>query len=224
MNNWGYWKTTDEQAQAILNGDITARNKWYLDNENLLRKMACNWLQKNKAFGFFPLVEVDDLVYQLYLDMPYLCWDNGKALSCYIKMRSFKWCEFGGFSFLRESGSKFLDHRPEMSLDETATAQHRTGESENELPLMDILATAPDTAEVYEQTTAKDTTTAVTEISARYLSPREREFIGYLIEGYSPSKIADKMGLKQWGSLTARARSKLKAHIPEIESALSKIA
>lgn len=219
MNNWGFWKTTDEQAQAILSGDITARNKWFFDNNKLLCQMACNFLQKNKALGFTPLVEVDDLVNQVYLDMPYLCWDNGKALSCYIKMRSFKWCEFGGFSFLRESGSKFLDRRPDLSLDTPINS-----DADSELFLLDIIATAPDIMQEYDKMTAIDNTELVKKIVGDYLSPQQRKFINYLIDGYKPSVIAERMGLKQWGSVASRIRSKLKAHYLDIESVLSIIA
>ena len=211
---WGYWQITDEQAAAIVKGDRNARDKFYMDNLKLIRGMAVNFCAKRNSwckYRYIAELSADDLVQQVYLDIPYLSFDNGRRLSYYMVARSFRYAYYGGFSYLREQGQNF---RPPTLL---FLLDHLTKNDEDDgKPMLDFLASSPSAAEEYDALRRIDYTPEIKTMLARFLSPKECVFMSYFIEGYDYTTILEKMNIKQGGALRVSAIDKLKVRFQEV--------
>lgn len=201
MANWGFWKITDEQAEAIRNGNVAARNRFYFDNLSKIRSIAWNYMHAHSTcYGLFY-----DLLNNLYVDLSVFewCWNtpvkNGRDLTRFVK-RSFSFCPFGGIAYLKENNPKLL-----------CDTSHRVYFCELCPPSLD--------APVYEgnpHDNGRDTETLASYIPARvspfdnlekriedikqivlpFLSARQAEYFALYIDGYRPAVIGDKMGVR----------------------------
>lgn len=90
---------TEKQVREIKNGDQNAINKFYIDNIDILTRMAKKFIRKNNYYKLDYL----DLLHQLYLDIPILNYTDKKNLFFSI-MVCFMLCENGGYKVRNRSG------------------------------------------------------------------------------------------------------------------------
>ena len=200
--NWNGWKITDEQAEEIRNGNAEARNRFYIDNYERIRKMAYNYTQKHirtqgQVEDLTQGVMVDLCVFQCAYNKPVT---NGGELSLFVYW-SFRAAPDGGLLYLWENNRKalcggsetYLAPANQTSLDAPlgkGTKRHQ--DEDNASSLLDIIP-APSEEERRDHT--EDCKKAV----ADFLTPRTREYFALFIEGYTPTEIGRKMGCKGTG-------------------------
>lgn len=90
---------TEKQVKEIKNGDQNAINKFYIDNIDILTRMAKKFIRKNNYYKLDYL----DLLHQLYLDIPILNYTDKKNLFFSIRV-CFMLCENGGYKVRNRSG------------------------------------------------------------------------------------------------------------------------
>lgn len=90
---------TEKQVREIKNGDQNAINKFYIDNIDILTRMAKKFIRKNNYYKLDYL----DLLHQLYLDIPILNYTDKKNLFFSIRV-CFMLCENGGYKVRNRSG------------------------------------------------------------------------------------------------------------------------
>ncbi len=98
------WNITAEQADRIASGDIEERNAFYFANKERFTQMAYNYISIHNQKNTFYRYNVEDMVSQLYLDLPYLNWQNALQLTMSIKQISFAWSAYGGYAQRKEQG------------------------------------------------------------------------------------------------------------------------
>ncbi len=204
---------TPEQAEKIVAGDIEARNKFYFDNYELLHILATAYVMNRSSSmgGGCDFFEIDDLMNQAYLDLPYL---NYKTVGCFIfglRNLSFRLSYFGGYSYMRENNCLRVQtgylQIPTMSTDVM------NGESEC-LPVLDLFCSCSPFDEFFDHADNFDYAPALRSILARYLKPLQVEFVLLVCEGYSQAEACRKIGAR---SMSFSALSKrLRAHYAEI--------
>ncbi len=106
---WHGWKTSAEQCEAIRNSDIQARNKWYADNADRIRRMAYNYAKKYEAYKGWERdmingVWVDCDCFKLSEQTPV---SSGKTMS-YFVYKSFAYVRDGGYSYVYNHNRKLL--------------------------------------------------------------------------------------------------------------------
>lgn len=202
--DWRGWKITDEQAEAIRSGDIQARNCFYMNNLERLRKMAYNYARKNpRCFGL-----AEDMIQGLYVDLS--VFDsayhtpvvNGRGLSLFVYW-SFRCAPYGGLLYLTENNPKrlcgggdlYLDPKT-LSLDKPfGKGDNRHQDDDNARNLGDVIPDPVSLETEIEEKTAVDLTENCKNIVSDILSPRLQEYFAYYLDGYATSVIGEKMGV-----------------------------
>ena len=87
------WQYTHEQAKAIKNGDIEARNAFYMENLNRIQIMARAYVLCGRAKGLRQVCTAEELTQQVYLDLPLFNYDSPQTISFSLKRR----CEMRDF-------------------------------------------------------------------------------------------------------------------------------
>lgn len=200
--DWRNWKITDEQAEAIFNGSIPDRNRFYTDNFVRLRKMAWGYIHRNPAF--FGML--NDLLQGVYIDMDFFYGAynkpvrDGRTLSHFVYW-SFSKCKDGGLIYLAENNRKLLSwynsYTPPArmySLDAPAALVFGRSSEEVEGTLGDVL---PSPFRLEDEVLLRLSTISAKLFNAvcSKLSPRLIEFLNLYIEGYTPSEAAREMGV-----------------------------
>lgn len=212
MSDWKGWKITDEQATQIRSGNREAINKFYFDNLNRLRSMACNYLYKHKLNKLFKL---DDLINSLYLDLSVFKQANGKPVTCgydlsYFVYSSFAFAKYGGLLYLFENNQKILNgnadcYKPYLySLDRPLSRSNATRhhDDENDSNLFNLLL-CEKSQEDFDNIEKEDLTEDLKELVRDLLSKKEFECFCHFIEGYSWLEISHRMGYKSSNNLHA---------------------
>ncbi len=99
MTDKGAWQFTDEQIRQIKNKDQNAMYKFYQDNYKIFSGMAWNFIRRQYCFKGFCIYEYDDLMQQIYVDLPYYDYSSRKSLCIGIKFGTFLCNQFGGILF-----------------------------------------------------------------------------------------------------------------------------
>lgn len=197
---------TQEQLKAIHDGDMDARNAFYFDNLEIIRRMAYCAVQRDKH----PTVTVDDLVQGVYVDMDYFCDSLGKPVTDLATIIgflhwSFHLAPYGGLAYCRENNPK-ITCKCGNYFDTTYTDNNLLrldapiGDS-NGSTYGDLI---PDTrAEMRDDTT--DCTEEYVNTFGQYLSPAQRQVFALVMDGYGVRAIADKLGQKE-GTTSAQKR------------------
>lgn len=205
------WQFTQEQAEAIKNGDISARNKFYTDNYQQIRRLAQSYCKKETHIRCRDLVE--DMVNQVYLDLPYLRYDD-KAYFNYTLYKSFYYVAFGGLSYLIENNMTGADRKSKdiiiHSLDAPMT------EDENGLTLLDCLS--------YDEKPLEDMIRSDVDyiellkpVFKKHMKPEHVEFLTLVLEGHSMSDARRQIGKTSHSSYSmSYLISKLIPHYEEI--------
>lgn len=221
--DWHGWKITDEQATAIRNGDLNARNTFFFDNLDRIRSMAYNYGKRNsRCFGL-----VDDMINTVWVDLTVFKQSNGKpvidgkSLSGFV-YSSFRFCPMGGLDYLFENNPKVLGdiatygEPVEMfSFDTPATAVFGRNADEVNGTLADII---PAPVGVYY---VGDLTEKLKNVVADFLTPRENEYFKWFIEGYGNAEISHRMGYRGESNNGPRVKEKLRNNAQIILSRLS---
>lgn len=191
MTNWGDWKITDEQAQAIYNGDKTARDKFYFDNLDKIRAMAHTHCSRSSSCrGWF-----EDMVNGVYVDLTIFESGINQPVNNVWRLHkfiyaSFKACPRGGLAYLYEHNRKLLSGRKEyrvstdiLPLDapisySSALHNHDGGHSAT---IAEIIPTPHSLSEKRYD--------IIKQIVYRRLSPRASAYVGLLIDGYGAMAI-----------------------------------
>ena len=196
MSDWRCWKITDEQAEQIRAKNVEAIDRFYFDNLHILRKMACKYAYKHPR----SCDSVDDLLNTLYLDL-FVFWRangtpvyDGLGLTLFVYY-SFRNAYYGGLAYLVENNPKFLcstAYRGNLiSLDKPLISHRSKNEGEEGRHLGDIVP-------CYDKHDDGETEMceACKRLCADLLTKRQREYIGYFLDGYGTSATAKKMGYK----------------------------
>lgn len=217
---WNGWKITDEQATAIKNGDIEARNRFYSDNLTRIRKMAKNYQNCNPRCIWL----VADMVQNVFCDIVLFDFTNGASVSRSV-YRSFYYAPDGGWWYVEEFNRKLKDrvykHKNAISIDTPAKMQSRSGDSIGEgAPLLDMFISTPSP----EDDIISDSNLnaeALEAIAGKYLSPQERLLFVDLLNGYKKHNICERLGVKNVSKQYNRMCARLRANYVDIISALS---
>jgi len=92
------WEITPEQADKIANGDIVEMTSFYNRHLFRFRNMAYNYANTHNVNNNFYKYDVEEMLSQLFLDLPYLNWQNALYLTMSIKQISFAWSAYGGYA------------------------------------------------------------------------------------------------------------------------------
>lgn len=89
------WKITERQITEIKASNAQAIAAFISDNENRLRHMATAYLWKRRGMQRYAGLETDDLLNQLFVDLPRFCFKDGRGL-WYSVRRCFAYTDIGG--------------------------------------------------------------------------------------------------------------------------------
>ncbi len=196
------WDTTPEEADKIAAGDRDAMNAFYFRNLPHLRSVARAYARRRNLEIGRNVYEVDELLAQLWVDLPALNWRNSSALTYSIKYVSFAWAPYGGYTQRKESGL-FYGHMPHNhkglidgvsgSLDGLINLQ--SGENDS-LRLLDTIAEdeTPETlleSKIRRNIDPEELAAAFADI----LGKRELIYFAQYLDGVMPSMIAHDMGI-----------------------------
>lgn len=221
--NWRGWVITDEQAEEIRNGDINARNRFYFDNLERIRKMAYNYAKRNPRCKGLE----EDMINGVYVDMSFWAQENGKPVSDGLTLSgfvysSFRFTPYGGLLYLSENNPKMLCggvlsvYAPDtLSLDSPLGVGDNRHQDDNNAHTLGDIIPAP------ENPFNGDLTDNLKELVSDMLSPRENEFFGHFIEGYGNAEISRRMGYGTEANNADKVKRKLRLNSGLILSRLS---
>lgn len=194
------WQTTPEEADRIAAGDRDAMNAFYFRNLPQLRRVARAYARRRNIEIGRRIYDFEELLAQLWIDLPALNWRNSSALTYSIKYVSFAWAPFGGYTQRKESGLPyghmphnhrgFFDDSP-ASLDGYINLQ--SGEND-ELRLLDKVA-ADDTPETLLEKKSRRNIDPeeLAAVFADLLGKRELAYFKEYLNGVRPYIIAENM-------------------------------
>ncbi len=209
------FKYTDEQLQAIYDGDIDARNAFYFDNLDIIKRMAYCAVQKERH----PTATVDDLVQGAYADMDYFCHSvnrrvtNADEIADFLRW-SFHLAPYGGLAYCRENNPKLTCRRG---------GYYDTTYTDSNLLRLDAILDGTDKhlnndavtvdyhdyiadprADFTEQ--SDDYTDEYVTVFGDYLNPTQRDIFARYMDGYTDTQIAEQLGITQNTVSTRRYR------------------
>ena len=143
MQDKGAWRFTDDLIIRIKQGDTAAIAELYNANYDIFAGMARKyiWKQRNLCRNF--LYEFDDLIQQVYVDIPYYDYSSRCNLYYCIVKGSFMRVNDGG---ILSAQSKYISASRVISYDAPMT--DKDGEERDGAYILDRLAHAPDVFEV----------------------------------------------------------------------------
>lgn len=143
MQDKGAWRFTDDLIIRIKQGDTAAITKFYNANYDIFAGMARKyvWKQRNLCRNF--LYEFDDLIQQVYVDIPYYDYSSRCNLYYGIVKGTFMCVNEGGIIAAKR---KHITASSIISYDAPMT--DKDGEERDGAHLLDRLAHAPDVFEV----------------------------------------------------------------------------
>lgn len=97
MKDCGNWIFDVDEIKQILNKDIDAINKFFNDNLKIIKAMASKYVYQQKIVNKAFIYDVDDLVQQIYVDLPFYQYDTRTHFYFCIR-KSFKLLPFGGYT------------------------------------------------------------------------------------------------------------------------------
>lgn len=215
------WQYTQEQAKAIKNGDIEARNAFYMENLNRIQIMARAYVSCGRAKGLRQVCTAEELTQQVYLDLPLFNYDSPQTISFSLKRRSFFLCKYGGWSYFVENGRSATDY-PRYMGGESMSIEERANEDGNSRPLLDLLISLPSAAEEYEkrEKETQDYSATLQAVFEKYLAKRQADFLVLWCEGYSDTDAASKIGTKIQNVHKKKAFDRLRVNYADIVDTL----
>ncbi len=199
------FKFTPEQLRQIYDGDIAARNAFYFDNLDIIKRMAYCAVQREQH----PTVTVDDLIQGAYVDMDYFCHSVNRPvtdeyeIACFLRW-SFHLAPYGGLAYCRENNAKitcqcgnfygtdYTDNNP-VRLDAVVDDADKHLQSDGTETYADYIADPR--ADFTEQST--DYTDEYVNTFAEYLTPKQRDVFALIADGYTDTQIAERLSITQ---------------------------
>lgn len=207
------WVYTHDQAKKIVNGDISARNKFFFDNYDRLRVMAKSFVANRYCLSQMQY-DMDDLLMQVYLDLPYMEYKSPAALTFDIKKKSFRLSIFGGYAFFVENHVGWTDLK-RFQLSVQSTDEVKRGETSDSFALwVDNFCSYSPFEEFFDRSDCFEYQFALRSVLSRYLKPLQVEFVVLVCEGYSQAEACRKIGVRSM-SFSALCK-RLKTHSAEI--------
>ena len=214
MNEWKY---TQEQARAIKNGDINARNAFYMDNYARIEIMARAYVARGRAIKASRFCSFEDLIHQVYLDLPLFNFDTPQNITFSLKCSSFYLCGFGGWSYFVENGRNPHDY--ERFRGDCISIESK---DESDRPLVDVFVSSPSTYEEYEKREREKTdySAILRTIFEKYVSKRQTDFLALWCDGYSDTEAANKIGTTIYNVHKKKAFDRLRVNYADIVDTL----
>ena len=214
------WKVTPEEADRIAAGDRDAMNDFYFRNYGHLQQIARAYARRrNLELGCVVYI-MDELLAQLWIDLPALNWRNAYTLTMSIKFLSFAWAPYGGYTQRKESGSYHSNMPCNMLITDTLSLDacvKGNGEEGDEFLLMDCVADedTPETlalaAEANEMNGEE-----IAELLTDYLSPKCRKWLALYLNGSPYSAIAHTMRVTDPSEYARKVHETLVINFPEV--------
>lgn len=151
MHDKGPWRFTDDLIIRIKQGDTVSITEFYNANYDIFAGMARKyvWKQRNLCGNF--VYEFDDLIQQVYVDIPYYDYSSRFNLYCGIVKGTFRLVNEGGISAAKR---KHITASSIISYDAPLTG--KDGEKRDGAHLLDRLAYEPDIFEDIDDREVKD--------------------------------------------------------------------
>lgn len=96
MEDKGPWVFTEEQIKKIKNFSAEDISKFYNDNYEIILHMAKKFICQAVGKGLY-CYDIEDLMHQVYVDMPYYSFKSRSALYMSIVRASFRYINYGGY-------------------------------------------------------------------------------------------------------------------------------
>ena len=100
MEDKGSWVFTEEQIKNIKNFSAEDISKFYNDNYEILLGMAKKFIKKQKRMGMHNY-DIQDLIQQVWVDIPYYSYTTRFSLYASIVDGTFKYINYGGMKAKR---------------------------------------------------------------------------------------------------------------------------
>lgn len=218
--DWRGWKITEQQINLIKSGDISARDTFYFDNYERIKKMAKHYVYKRNLSAFGRAYDYEDCVSGVYLDISMFSFESGRNISLNI-INSFFYSIYGGWLYVAEQCSKLrcAGYRGEQLclLDSPIRS-----DLDYEKMFIDFYASSPSPEELLIDSENIGTCNLI-EITRNFLSPRENEILSLFLDGYSVYAIPEVLGLKNVTRQYARIKERLRANFKDVLIALEKL-
>lgn len=225
------FKFTPEQLRQIYDGDIDARNTFYFDNLDIIKRMAHCAVQREKH----PTVTVDDLVQGAYVDMDYFCHSVNKPvtdeyeIACFLRW-SFHLAPYGGLAYCRENNPKITcqcggfygtDYTDNNFVRLDAIVDDSDKHLQSDITNSYAEYIADPRADFTEQ--SDDCIDEYVDVFGQYLTPKMRDVFALVMDGYDATHIADKLGLTLGATVVrqGRIRDAFGKHTDSIVKALA---
>lgn len=223
------WNVTRDQADKIAQGDEAAAALFFHDNYDKLRKMAYRYARKNNAAFGFELYDPEEMLNQLYLDLPRLEWKDGARLTFSILYDSYRWTPHGGYTQRKEMGLPIRERVKgcKEKVSDPFTFCLHFGAISTETPLEDTdgektLAdkiAAPREYEVdYTPPPAHKSAQELAELLGDLFNPAERVTLALFLDGKNYAEIAQLRGVAPTGASASikRVKQKLAVNCGEV--------
>ncbi len=100
MEDKGSWVFTEEQIKNIKNFSAEDISKFYNDNFDIIMRMAKKFIKKARSEGLY-CYDLQDLINQVYIDIPYYYYNTRNTLYKSIVKGTFKYINYGGIKAKR---------------------------------------------------------------------------------------------------------------------------
>ena len=223
--DWREWKVTNEQVTKILNGDVSARNDFYFDNLDRIRRMARNYVYRKMHSPNGNEYNFEDCVNCVYVDIPMFRFSCGLDISRSVYY-SFFYSIYGGLLYVFENTRKVLakEYRGERMyiLDKPIEYRSRSGDiSDNGSLIIDRVASSPSPETMLLNCSSLSIET-IENVVFKYLSNQEKEVFDDWLNGYEKHNIRERLGIKNISKQFDRIFAKLRANYFDILNQLFK--
>ena len=217
MKDWIY---TSEQAKAIKNGDIDLRNKFYFDNYERIKIFAKSFLSRGRISSKSVLCSLEDLLQQVYLDLPFFCFDTPQTITFSLKRRCFYLCSFGGLSYFVENRRSPGDY--ERFFGNCFSLESKL---ETDRPFIDKLCYSPSLDEelIKQENYLSDYSKTLREIFEKYFAKRQTDFLMLWCDGYSDVEACRKIGTTVYNVHKVKAFDRLRIHYIDVVDTLCSV-
>ncbi|MBQ3639748.1 MAG: hypothetical protein II955_04445 [Clostridia bacterium] len=190
---WAGWKITPEQIERIRAQDWGACAEFYEANLERLRKLAHGYARAKREQGFGDKWNADDLLQDLYIDLPLLDWDTEQAFKSSMNKHSFFFSGHGGFSYLLQHCPNKIGHK-DYREEPLLIVDQRAGEDEDGESLLDLVAAARSVPEEMDEERERERLARMeadlSELLREILTPKQCEAWS---AGRNPQTVADRL-------------------------------
>ena len=187
---WGNFDLTDEQAQAINDGNIDAFNAFFLTNYNYI-EYRCKALMDR--YQIADQIAVDDAVNSVYLDLQGVKFLTPSAIEGAINVSVF-YADHGGNAAVNRNCPTYKSHRRFVNVQPLES----TDESGATFCVVDLYRTAPTPQEEIDddlRRAKENDLEALTDVVAPFLSKGLLRFFPFWVSGIPDPKAAERLSV-----------------------------